>query len=55
MKDINIPMALLATAVILMFVMVGASIAMENIWLIILFTLLGFALMGVGLSLKRIE
>jgi len=53
MKNVNIPMLLLATAVILMFFLVGAAIAMQNIWLIILFTILGFALMGLGLTIKR--
>lgn len=52
-KNVNIPMFLLATAVILMFVLVGAAIAMQNIWLIILFTVLGFLLMELGLTLKR--
>jgi len=46
-------MLFLATAVILMFVLVGASIAMQNIWLVILFIVLGFGLMGLGLTIKR--
>lgn len=53
MKNINVPMLLLAFLVILMFVAVGVAIAFRNIWLILLFLLLGFAIMGFGLSLKR--
>ncbi|HLR01928.1 MAG TPA: DUF5325 family protein [Virgibacillus sp.] len=53
MKNFNLPMFLLATLVILMFVMVGGAIAMENIWLIILFIILGFGFMGLGLTIKR--
>ncbi|WP_175631876.1 DUF5325 family protein [Virgibacillus siamensis] len=53
MKNINIPMLLLATLVILMFVLVGISIAYRNIWFVLLFIILGFAFMGYGLSLKR--
>ncbi|MBP1948759.1 MULTISPECIES: DUF5325 family protein [Virgibacillus] len=53
MKNINIPMLSLATLVILMFVLVGISIAFRNIWFVLLFILLGFGFMGYGLSLKR--
>ncbi|GAB4072295.1 hypothetical protein GCM10028778_02260 [Barrientosiimonas marina] len=53
MKNINIPMLLLATLVILMFVLVGIAIAFRNIWLILLFILLGCAFMGFGITLKR--
>lgn len=53
MKKINIPMLLLAILVICMFLAVGVAIAFRNIWFILLFLLLGFALMGYGLSLKR--
>ncbi|GAA0613391.1 hypothetical protein GCM10009001_33290 [Virgibacillus siamensis] len=53
MKNINIPMLLLATLVILMFVLVGIAISYRNIWFVLLFILLGFAFMGFGLSLKR--
>lgn len=53
MKNINIPMLLLASLVILMFLAVGVSIAFRNIWFILLFILLGFGFMGYGLSLKR--
>lgn len=53
MKKINIPMFLLATLVILMFVLVGISIAFRNIGFVLLFILLGFGFMGYGLSLKR--
>lgn len=53
MSKVNYPMALLATLVIAAFFAVGASIAVKNAWLIILFLLLGFAMMGFGLTLKR--
>jgi len=53
MKEINWPLFLLALLVVAMFFGVGFAIALRNIWLIILFLLLGFALMGYGISLKR--
>ncbi|WP_284140943.1 MULTISPECIES: DUF5325 family protein [unclassified Virgibacillus] len=53
MKQLNVPMFLLAFLVILMFIGSGAAIAMRNTWLIILFLLLGFGFMGYGLTLKR--
>ncbi|WP_159431543.1 DUF5325 family protein [Ornithinibacillus halophilus] len=53
MKNFNIPMLLLAILVIIMFFLVGLAIAFRNIWLISLFTILGFGVMGYGLSLKR--
>ena len=53
MKSINIPMLLLAILVIAMFVAVGVAIAFRDIWFILLFLVLGFCIMGFGLSLKR--
>lgn len=53
MKKINIPMLLLAMLVISMFLAVGVAIAFRNIWFVLLFLLLGFIIMGYGLSLKR--
>lgn len=53
MKKINIPMLLLATLVIAMFVAVGVSISYQNIWFVLLFLVLGFAIMGFGLTIKR--
>ena len=53
MKEINWPLFLLALLFVAMFFGVGFAIALRNIWLIILFLLLGFALMGYGISLKR--
>lgn len=53
MKKVNIPMLLLAALVILMFVAVGVAIALRNIWLVLLFLILGFALMGSGLFFKK--
>lgn len=53
MKKINFPMLLLAILVISMFVAVGIAIAFRNIWFILLFLVLGFCIMGYGLSLKR--
>ncbi|MUV36262.1 hypothetical protein JNUCC1_00063 [Lentibacillus sp. JNUCC-1] len=53
MKKIDIPMLLLAFLVILMFFLVGLAIAFRSILFIILFIVLGFGLMGLGLYLKR--
>lgn len=53
MKQINLPMLALAMLVIFMFVAVGIAISLQNIWLIAIFSLAGFAIMGFGLSLKR--
>lgn len=53
MKKINIPKLLLAMLVICMFLAVGVAIAFRNIWFVLLFLLLGFAIMGYGLSLKE--
>jgi len=51
--NINIPMLLLALLVILMFSAVGVAIAFRNFWAILLLLLLGFFLMGYGISLKQ--
>ncbi|WP_165767891.1 DUF5325 family protein [Virgibacillus indicus] len=53
MKNINFPMLLLALLVIAMFFSVGIAIALRNIWLVLLFIILGFAFMGYGISLKK--
>ncbi|WP_158589674.1 MULTISPECIES: DUF5325 family protein [Clostridia] len=53
MKKLNIPMLLLAMLVISMFIGVGAAIAYRNIWLVILFLLLGFGFMGTGIRFKK--
>lgn len=53
MKNMDWPLLLLAILVVAMFVAVGYAVALRNVWLIILFIVLGFALMGYGLSLKR--
>ncbi|WP_085992514.1 DUF5325 family protein [Oceanobacillus senegalensis] len=55
MAQLNIPMLILAFLVIAMFVGVGIAISLGNIWLILLFIVLGFAIMGYGLSIKRKE
>jgi hypothetical protein len=52
-KDINFPMLLLAILVVAMFAGVGLAIALRSIWLILLFIVAGFAIMGYGISLKR--
>ncbi|WP_199860680.1 DUF5325 family protein [Oceanobacillus damuensis] len=52
MKNINYPMLLLAMSVILMFILVGLAIAMRNIWLILLFLIIGFGIFAYGLTLK---
>lgn len=53
MKNINIPMLLLALLVISLFSGVGIALAYRNIFAIIICFLLGFATMGYGISLKR--
>ena len=53
MKKINIPMLLLALLVIALFSGVGIAIAYKNMWAIIILFLLGFAVMGYGISLKK--
>jgi len=53
LKGINIPILLLSLLVVLMFCLVGIAIFYESILWSILFTLLGFGLMGYGLVLKR--
>lgn len=53
MKSIDWKFFFLAFLVVLMFIGVGVAIALRNIWLIILFIILGFGLMGYGISLKR--
>ncbi|GGK04233.1 hypothetical protein GCM10007063_28220 [Lentibacillus kapialis] len=53
MKKLDLPMLLLATLVISMFVLTGIAIAFRNIWFVLLFIVLGVAFMGYGLSLKR--
>lgn len=55
MKNINVPMLLLAILVVAMFFLVGLAIAFRNIWFILLFLILGFAIFGYGLSLKKKE
>lgn len=46
-------MLFLAILVITMFSLVGVAIAYENFLFMIVFLLLGFALMGYGINLKR--
>ena len=53
MKQLNVPMLLLATLVILMFALAGIAVAFRNIWLVILFMICGFIFMGYGLYVKR--
>lgn len=53
MKEFNWSLFLLALLVVFMFIAVGFAIALRNVWLIGLFILLGFALMGYGISLKK--
>ncbi|MBD1224425.1 DUF5325 family protein [Virgibacillus halodenitrificans] len=53
MKGINISKLLLAILVISMFVAVGVAIAYRNVWLVLLFIFLGFAIMGYGLSRRK--
>lgn len=53
MKQVNIPAFLLAMLVVLMFVGVGFAIALRSIGLIVLFIVLGFAIMGFGIAHKK--
>lgn len=53
MNNINIVALLLAILVIALFSSVGVAIAFRSIIAIILLTLIGFAVMGYGISLKR--
>lgn len=53
MNKINFPMLLLAVTVILMFCFAGIAIAYTNYLLMILFIVLGFITMGIGLVRKR--
>nr|AIE77292.1 hypopthetical protein [uncultured bacterium pBIO2160] len=55
MKNINGRMLLLSILVVAMFIGAAISITYRNIWIILLFILLGFAVMGYGLSLKKKE
>lgn len=53
MKAIQYSKLLLAILVIASFSLVGVAIAYRSFWLAGLFFLLGFVLMGFGISLKR--
>ncbi|GLO65865.1 MULTISPECIES: DUF5325 family protein [Oceanobacillus] len=53
MKNINLPMLLLAFLVVLMFILVGLSIAFRNIWFILLFILIGFGIFGIVMARKK--
>jgi hypothetical protein len=55
MKSIQWKFMTLAFIVVLMFIAVGLAIALRNVWLISLFIILGFGVMGYGLYLKRRE
>ncbi|KKE78101.1 YlaF family protein [Oceanobacillus caeni] len=55
MENINGKMLTLALLVVASFIGAAISITYRNIWVILLFILLGFIIMGYGLSLKRKE
>lgn len=55
MNNINGKMLTLALLVVGSFIGAAISITYRNIWVILLFILLGFAIMGYGLALKRKE
>lgn len=55
MKKLNVKMLGLSLLVIAMFIGAAISITYRNIWIILLFILLGFVVMGYGLSLKKKE
>jgi len=52
-KNINFPMLLLATFVIMMFAASAIAIASYHLWTMVLFLLLGTGSMGYGISLKK--
>ncbi|WP_194287267.1 DUF5325 family protein [Gracilibacillus oryzae] len=53
MKNIQWFKLFLAILVILSFSAAGVGIALKSIWVIVLSLLLGFIIMGYGISLKR--
>ena len=53
MKKINLFALLLALLVVSMFIGVGFAIALRNTWLILLFIVLGFGIMGTGIASKK--
>ncbi|WP_226034586.1 DUF5325 family protein [Aquibacillus saliphilus] len=53
MKSIQISKLLLAILVISSFSFVGIAIAYRNVWLSILAFVVGFLIMGYGITLKR--
>ncbi|MRH41898.1 hypothetical protein GH741_04320 [Aquibacillus halophilus] len=53
MKSIQLSKLFLAVLVICSFSFVGVAIAYRNIWLTILGFIVGFLIMGYGISLKR--
>ncbi|WP_171038024.1 DUF5325 family protein [Aquibacillus sediminis] len=53
MKSIQYSMLILAMLVILSFAFVGVAIAYRSFWLAVLSLILGFFIMGCGLTLKR--
>lgn len=52
MKSIDIPMLLLAFCVVALFCGIGIAISYQSIPFIILCTILGFAVMGLGIRIK---
>lgn len=55
MKNVNIRKLLLALLVVFFFMLVGVAIGDRNYWLASLYFLLGFLVMGYGMSMKRKE
>lgn len=53
MKKVNYTALILAILVVLMFCLVGVAISYSNVFFILLFLFLGFAIMGFGIMLKR--
>lgn len=53
MKNVNIPMLLLALLVIIIFSAAGVAIAFRSLFAIIASLVLAFLMMGYGISLKR--
>jgi len=53
LTKINYPALLLAVLVVFMFCLVGVAIYYTNFLLMVLFFLLGAAIMGLGITLKN--
>ncbi|GGD19455.1 DUF5325 family protein [Pontibacillus salipaludis] len=53
MKNVNIPLFLLALLAVFCFMLVGVAIGYRSVIFSLLFLLLGFSVMGFGFVVKR--